>query len=639
MKLPPGGRGWPLIGDSIKWYKAVASSHPPRYVEDQVKRYGKIFTCNLFGGQAVVSADPHFNRFVMQNEGKLFKSCYPKSFRDLVGKSGVIVVQGEQQRKLHGIAVNMMKLEKLNSNPQFLGDVQMVMLQTLSTLRENQVVVLQDICRKLLGVSSESEVDEMACLFSDFVDGCLSVPINLPGFAYHTAMKARDTIIRKIKRMMQITRRKPRSAAGNGVLDRLVEEENLPGDVVADFIVNLLFAGNETTAKTMLFAIYFLTHCPKALEQLLVEQQNIGRMARKDMLEWEDYEAMQFTRCVVYETLRLGGIAIWLMREAKVDAEYQDFFIPKGSFVVPFLSAVHLDENTYPGALNFHPWRWMEQENKEKRNWRTSPFYTPFGGGARYCPGAELAHLQIAFFLHHFVTKYRDVGFFYRVVDGSRCRRLLVNVVATFMDEAVHAVLSHNEATYLPKFVNFDLLSYSALDSDDLLYLKEQMEAEEDAERLLRRTEKRAFAAFKISFSDSTPASLPLPLRVEPKPKSGIRQQDLLKNIVEIKPKRQRASSPSGLTQGDRWSPFLAARVSLSRDDEQTLEKCPSPAKGPTKNKSSFLADQVSTQRDTENLPGEDSSSWKSNGKETDAKSDNPVGSLLGLAYDSSDDE
>lgn len=58
-------------------------------------------------------------------------------------------------------------------------------------------------------------------------------------------------------------------------------------------------------------------------------------------------------------------------------------------------------------------------------------------------------------------------------------------------------------------FFNFSLFSwvvtcnfeYAALDSDDLLYLKEQMEAEEDAERLLRRTEKRAFAAFKISFN------------------------------------------------------------------------------------------------------------------------------------------
>ena len=49
-------------------------------------------------------------------------------------------------------------------------------------------------------------------------------------------------------------------------------------------------------------------------------------------------------------------------------------------------------------------------------------------------------------------------------------------------------------------FFNLILFEYTALDSDDLLYLKEQMEAEEDAERLLRRTEKRAFAAFKISF-------------------------------------------------------------------------------------------------------------------------------------------
>lgn len=37
-KLPPGRRGWPLIGDSFSWYKAVASSHPPQFVEEQVKR-------------------------------------------------------------------------------------------------------------------------------------------------------------------------------------------------------------------------------------------------------------------------------------------------------------------------------------------------------------------------------------------------------------------------------------------------------------------------------------------------------------------------------------------------------------------------------------------------------------------------
>lgn len=38
-RLPPGRRGWPLIGDSINWYNAVASSHPPHFVEEMVKRY------------------------------------------------------------------------------------------------------------------------------------------------------------------------------------------------------------------------------------------------------------------------------------------------------------------------------------------------------------------------------------------------------------------------------------------------------------------------------------------------------------------------------------------------------------------------------------------------------------------------
>ncbi|KAK9266246.1 hypothetical protein L1049_000034 [Liquidambar formosana] len=219
---------------------------------------------------------------------------------------------------------------------------------------------------QLLGVSSESEVNEMAQLFSDFVDGCLSVPINLPGFAYHTAMKAREIIIGKINKTIERCRQEG-GEVGNGVLGRLLEEESLPDDAVADFIINLLFAGNETTAKTMLFAVYFLTQCPRAMKQLLDEQESLRSTFGghgEQMLSFQDYKAMPFTQCVIDETLRVGGIAIWLMREAKEDVEYQDFVIPKGCFVVPFLSAVHLDENLYKGALMFNPWRWMEAENQ-----------------------------------------------------------------------------------------------------------------------------------------------------------------------------------------------------------------------------------------------------------------------------------
>ncbi|RRT81084.1 hypothetical protein B296_00014365 [Ensete ventricosum] len=266
-KLPPGGRSWPLIGHGLKWYMAVASSHPPKFVEDQVRR-------------------------------------------ELVGRNGVIVVHGEQQRKLHGIAMDMMRAEKLNlMNSHFLADMQMVMVGALSTLQENHVIVAINLMvNQLLGVSTESEIGEMARLFSDFVDGCLSVPINLPGFTYCTAMRVTSARPEKLDLSNMQTLRE------NGVLGRLVEEENLPDDVVSDFIINLLFAGNETTAKTMLFALYFLTHCPDALEQVQV----------------------------IDETLRLGGIAIWLLREAKVDIEYQG--LPSSS--PPFLKGKEVREYT-----------------------------------------------------------------------------------------------------------------------------------------------------------------------------------------------------------------------------------------------------------------------------------------------------
>ncbi|XP_024007150.1 uncharacterized protein LOC18008887 isoform X2 [Eutrema salsugineum] len=160
-----------------------------------------------------------------------------------------------------------------------------------------------------------------------------------------------------------------------------------------------------------------------------------------------------------------------------------------------------------------------------------------------------------------------------------------------------------------------------ALDSDDLLYLKEQMEAEEDAERLLRRTEKRAFAAFKkaATQADSSPASVPLPLRVEPKPKSGIRQQDLLKKVVEVKPKRPKISTPS--------SPSLSPPLRSDR--------------GPTDAKVHRDKQKANTVLKKLDRPEEQPGAGQNDGKgtESNGQGQNALKGLLGLAYESSDEE
>lgn len=58
-KLPPGGRGWPIVGDSISWYNAVASSHPPSFVEQQVARYAVHQQLRLLATRSITCVGVH----------------------------------------------------------------------------------------------------------------------------------------------------------------------------------------------------------------------------------------------------------------------------------------------------------------------------------------------------------------------------------------------------------------------------------------------------------------------------------------------------------------------------------------------------------------------------------------------------
>ncbi|KAJ0256404.1 Uncharacterized protein HA466_0093690 [Hirschfeldia incana] len=109
--------------------------------------------------------------------------------------------------------------------------------------------------------------------------------------------------------------------------------------------------------------------------------------------------------------------------------------------------------------------------------------------------------------------------------------------------------------------------------------------------------------------ADSSPASVPLPLRVEPKPKSGIRQQDLLRKVVEVKPKRPKVSTPSS--------------ASLSPPKRSDI--------GPT---------EAKVQRDTV-LKKLDRPEEQPGGKaaEGNGQGQNALKGLLGLAYESSDED
>ena len=106
MGLPPGSLGFPLIGETLQLIKAYKTEDPEPFIDERVARYGSVFTTHLFGEPTVFSADAETNRFVLQNEGKLFECSYPDSISNLMGKHSLIRMEGSLHKRMHSFTMS-----------------------------------------------------------------------------------------------------------------------------------------------------------------------------------------------------------------------------------------------------------------------------------------------------------------------------------------------------------------------------------------------------------------------------------------------------------------------------------------------------------------------------------------------------
>ncbi|KAI4295086.1 hypothetical protein MLD38_040643 [Melastoma candidum] len=126
-------------------------------------------------------------------------------------------------------------------------------------------------------------------------------------------------------------------------------------------------------------------------------------------LTLKEYRQMEYLSNVTDETLRLISFSLMAFREARQDVEINGYIIPKGWKVLLWFRSVHLDPEIYPNPKRFNPSRWKVKLSKIFPLISHQPpgTFLPFGGGGRLCPGNDLAKLEIAIFLHHFLLNYR----------------------------------------------------------------------------------------------------------------------------------------------------------------------------------------------------------------------------------------
>lgn len=172
------------------------------------------------------------------------------------------------------------------------------------------------------------------------------------------------------------------------LLARDEDDQPMTDIELRDELITLLFAGHETTASALAWAMYWVHHLPAVRNQLLNELSEFEPEADSTAIS-----QLPYLNAVCQETLRLSPIFLTAQdRILKAPLKVTGHQFEPGAVLVPCIYLTHQREDIYSLPRQFRPERFLEQ--------KFSPYeYLPFGGGNRSCIGIAYANFQIKLIL------------------------------------------------------------------------------------------------------------------------------------------------------------------------------------------------------------------------------------------------
>ncbi|MGZ8144635.1 MAG: cytochrome P450, partial [Methylosarcina sp.] len=157
-------------------------------------------------------------------------------------------------------------------------------------------------------------------------------------------------------------------------------------------ILNVLLAGEDTTAHTLSWLLYLISQYPEVQRKMQQEADAVlgAETLPTDLLA---IEKLTYIEAVAQETLRLKSVTPMLYLEPNCDVELGGIRIPKGTFLMLLTRYGALREENFTDALRFNPERWLDSNPSGCVHNRNA--FLPFGSGPRFCPGRSLAMLEI----------------------------------------------------------------------------------------------------------------------------------------------------------------------------------------------------------------------------------------------------
>ncbi|MEV5689351.1 cytochrome P450 [Streptomyces sp. NPDC052164] len=177
-------------------------------------------------------------------------------------------------------------------------------------------------------------------------------------------------------------------------------DQNLSDAEVIDQLMAFFFAGIETAAATLAWALHALAQHPHIEEQLHAEADSVLAGAAATL---DDVPRLEYTRRVLMESLRCYPPAWLVSRTTTTDTHLGTHPVRAGTavFFSPYL--IHHRTDQYDNPEQFDPDRWSSSRHLNPPDGS----FIPFGGGARKCVGDQFGITEAVIILATIAARWR----------------------------------------------------------------------------------------------------------------------------------------------------------------------------------------------------------------------------------------
>lgn len=405
--------------ESSIWFKLMpltrGGADPMKTLAMMVDRYGSVIPINMGSERVVLLCDPgHFKRVLVTNVDnylKYFDGLKPIFGKSMITHDGVLwqKIRMPQQAAFHpDMFAEYIPyfLSAIEAKSQTWGDYSRSG-ERFEMVEQTWTLAADMICKALFDRDMPFNPHVVFKCVKTYTDVMNHKEIRLKvtqGEAFEmteeNAAKAMEIWANVPPSVIASDPREERERTLLTMIQACVDDPARPEFDVAQAVDELkqyLWAGTETTALTLAWAMYETSRRPDVLTAIREEHD---RVLGDRPPTAADYSALVYTRAVIQETMRLYPPIWGLIRVAAKDDEIGGKLIKAGDRVVMFAYGIHRSAKYWPEPERFDPTRWIGDQK------RVPYTYLPFGGGKRSCIGGAMSQVENTLALSVLLDRY-----------------------------------------------------------------------------------------------------------------------------------------------------------------------------------------------------------------------------------------